>query len=126
MSYLHCHTKKCYWSQDDFWSWHWSGLLKFWKWKYRPFGYNPFSLILEDIASYWKPRYIEYDSQWAKEAGFKSSRVFSWHMLWRELIRDGRKLFTQKWWTEKAFKKDYKAGKAFCPDCGCSDQFDID
>lgn len=126
MSYLHCHTKGCDWSQDDFWSWDWSGLKRFWKWKYRPFGYNPFSLILEDIASYWMPRRINFDKWWAEEHKCSRTDPHSWWLIRREIIKDLKKFKYQKWWTYDSWKKDYDAGKAVCPDCGRSDQFDID
>jgi len=54
--YLHCHS--CNWSQDDFWEWKWKGLLSFWKFKSRPFGYNPFSLLLQHIAVYFEIKRI--------------------------------------------------------------------
>lgn len=124
MSYLHCH--KCSWEQDDFWSWEWQGLLRFWQWSRRPLGYNPLSLILEDIAEYARPRFIKYDSQWAEENGFRSNRIFSWHIMWWEIRIHFVRLFTQKWWTQKGFKKDYDAKKATCPSCGSKKDWDID
>ncbi len=81
MAYLHCHTKNCGWSQDDFWDYRFTA--KAWKqfftfqWQRRPFGYNPFSILLEDIATYIKPGKINMDSYWAKEHGFKSNDVHS-------------------------------------------------
>jgi len=65
MAYLHCHTKGCNWSQDDFWE------LKFrvhyykWReswWKYSfSIGYNPISRMWNDIAWLWKPRWMSLD-----------------------------------------------------------------
>lgn len=123
MAYLHCHS--CDWSQDDFWDWEWSGLKRFWKWRSRPFGYNPFSLMLEDIAEYWKPRIMIFDRCFAQELGFKSCRIFSWRFMIWQLRLHFERIFTQKWWTHKSFRKDYDAGKAVCPGCGKVD-FDID
>lgn len=51
MSYLHCHTKGCGWSQDDFYSKR----------------YNPFTKIWSDIRFFWKPRMIEWDSMFARK-----------------------------------------------------------
>lgn len=124
MSYLHCH--KCHWSQDDFWNWDWSGLKHFWKWSRRPFGYNPFSLILEDIAEYWKPRNITFDHWWAEENGFKSPVIFSWRLMVWSIVNHFRRIFNQKWWTYKLWKKAYDSKKAFCPRCGSSEDWDID
>lgn len=127
MSYLHCH--KCHWSQDDFWNFkiYWKRLFK---WTSRPFGYNPLSLVLEDIAEWWKPRYIGFDHYAAKEMGIKLSKkgnaVHSWVLLRYDLKKHIKRLFIQKWWTEESFKKDYYQGKAKCPNCGSSKHFDID
>lgn len=124
MSYLHCHS--CGWSQDDFWSWNWSGLRKFWKWKRRPFGYNPLSLILEDFSEYWKPRMISFDAYAAKDMGFKNSNIFSWSMLFYNLAWHVQRIFRQRWWTFNQWKKYYDKGFAVCPKCKCSDKLDID
>ena len=123
MAYLHCHN--CPWSQDDFWDFRieWK---RFFKWTSRPFGYNPFSLILEDIASYWRPRYIGMDSYWMKENGFKGTHIHSWQLMKWEIRRHFRRISTMKWWTYKSFKKAYDQKKAVCPKCGSSEHFDID
>ncbi len=120
MAYLHCHS--CHWSQDDFWEWRikWAKLLN---WKYRPFGYNPLSLVLEDIASYYKPRYIDFEQWFADENGFKSRNIFSWHIMLWSIKNHIKRLFTQTWWTYKSWRKD--KDKAVCPNCGEVD-FDID
>lgn len=125
MSYLHCHN--CGWSQDDFWDFKikWSKLFC---WRSRPFGYNPLSLILEDFAEYWKPRYVGFDFYAAKEMGVKlkkGNKIHSWTLLRYNLKRHIKRLFTQKWWTEKSFKKDYYNRVALCPECSAND-FDID
>ena len=114
MAYLHCHN--CEWEQDDFWEWKWSGLKQFWKWKSRPFGYNPLSCILEDITINIKPRIIEMDAYWAKDNGFSSSRIFSWHMLIFEIRKNIRRLFTQIYWTYGDWKK-VGDDKWVCPIC---------
>ena len=127
MSYLHCHN--CDWGQDDFWEWSWKGVLvlwKFWKWGYRPLGYNPLSMILEDIHEYGKPRYVEFDKWYAEEREWKSNKVHSWFLLKENIKRQIRKLFFQKWWTWASWKKDYENKRARCPGCGSSGHFDID
>ena len=118
--YLHCHTKGCGWSQDDFWDFHFT--LKFWK--FRAFGYNPLSLMIDDLRDYLKPRYIGMDSSWAKENGFKSTDIFSWRMMAWSLRRHFLRIFRQHWWTHKSWKKDYDKG-AVCPNCK-QQNFDID
>jgi hypothetical protein len=132
MAYLHCHTryqsltgrgKDCGWSQDDFWEW--KGIFTFWRWKHRPFGYNPFSLILADIAENWWPQFKEFDWYAAKEMGFKTKRVHSWVFLCYNVKRYFRRLFTMKWWTYESWKKDYDSGLAVCPRCK-KRNFDID
>ena len=110
MSYLHCHTKGCGWSQDDFWNWKFT--LKFWKWNSRPFGYNPLSLIIEDVKMFSYPRFIKCENK----------KQFSWFVMLSLIKRHIKRLFTQKWWTYESFKRDVKA---VCPKCG-KKCFDID
>ena len=123
MAFLHCHN--CDWEQDDFWEWRikWTELHK---WRYRPFGYNPLSLILEDIAENIWPRRQHYDQWFADEVGWKTNRPHSWFVMMWGIKKHFKRLFTQTWWTERAFKKDYNAGVAKCPNCGKADEFDID
>jgi hypothetical protein len=123
MAYLHCH--KCHWSQDDFWEWRvkWKHLHK---WGYRPFGYNPLSLILEDIAGNIYPRYWDFDQWWADEMEWPSKRRHSWLLLCGNIKRHLKNLFTQKWWTYNGYLKDIKLGKAKCPHCGSAEDLDID
>ena len=123
MAYLHCH--KCGWSQDDFWNWTiiWKYLLK---WKSRPFGYNPLSMILEYIAEYWKPRYIGMDSHWLKEHGISGNRVHSWWLLKYEIKHQFRKFKYMKYKTYESYKKVYDSGLLECPRCKCKTEMDID
>ena len=123
MAYLHCHTKGCNWSQDDFWDWKWVGILGFWRWRHRPFGYNPFSMILEDVAEYWRPRFIEFDLYAMKEMGFNMKRIHSWRMLAYQVRKHFRRFFTTKWKTWEGWKK--VRDTAVCPKCG-QRNFDID
>ena len=119
MAYLHCHTKDCGWSQDDFWHYNmdwknWKRFLAF-RWLTRPFGYNPFSILLEDIAEYIKPRKIQMDSYWAKEQGLKSNMIHSWWFLKQGFKRYKRvrKNMLFKTWDEFQANKD-----THCPSCG--------
>lgn len=123
MAYLHCH--KCGWSQDDFWYWdvHWK---KIFKWKSRPFGYNPISLVLEDIAHNWKPRYIEFDSLFAKENKWKSNIVHSWFLMFWLIKGHIKRIRKQKWWTYNSWKKARASHKDVCPKCGGNSHWDID
>lgn len=118
MAYLHCHTKDCGWSQDDFWDYRFTA--KAWKqfftfqWQRRPFGYNPFSILLEDISSYIKPRKIKMDSYWAKENGLRSNNVHSWWFLRKGFsrYRGVKKKMLFKTWEE------FQANKTtHCPKC---------
>ena len=115
MAYLHCHS--CDWGQDDFWYW------KFKPNSTRLFGYNPLSLMIEDVLLYSKPRIIKYDSDYMKEQGWKGIGVFSWRVMVRSIYRHFRRLFTQKWWTYEGWKK--VGHLAVCPNCG-EHNFDID
>ncbi|MCK5604757.1 hypothetical protein KAR91_22905 [Candidatus Pacearchaeota archaeon] len=116
MAYLHCHA--CGWEQDDFWEWKW------WDGWQRPFGYNPLSLMIEDVMNYGKPRIVNMDLWWAKENGFKSDRIYSWRMLLRGWRRHFFRLFTQRWWTSKSWYRSRLTAR--CPSCGSSGGFDID
>ena len=120
MSFLHCHTKNCKWSQDDFWEF--KIKWKFWTTQ-RPFGYNPLSLVIEDFLEYKKPRIINMDRSWANSAGFKSNNILSWRIMIWSMKRHIKRLFTQKWWTWKSWKK--ASENAVCPKCG-QKNFDID
>ena len=120
MSYLHCHTKNCNWSQDDFYS----------------KTYNPMTKILSDFKWLIKPRMIEFDSMFveidAKELMkytkikviFFGNKCFSWNWLPLEIVKDIKIALEVKWWTYAKFKKDYDNG-AVCPKCG-ERNFDID
>lgn len=118
MAFIYC--KNCDWSQDDFWNWKWS--LKIWK--FRPFGYNPISLIIDEIRSYARPRYIEFDRGFFEtQKRFKSNPVHSWSLMLHNIKLYILGLFKQKWWTYKGFMK--KKDKAKCPTCGVRD-FEFD
>lgn len=126
MAYLHCHTKGCGWSQDDFWDYTftkkaWKEFFKF-QWGKRPFGYNPLSILLEDIAEWINPRWIHMDSEWAKMKGRKNPKIHSW-----EILKDGFKRYRRvkkgmlfKTWDEFQANKNTP-----CPKCGKVD-WDVD
>lgn len=124
MAYLHCHTKSCGWSQDDFYS----------------LNYNPISKIWSDIKGLWKPKIVKIDCRTFKDLTMYTHipiikfsyirpdfniEVFSWNLLVLEIVKDIRLGFEQKWWICKSFKKSLDNGKAKCPKCG-ENNFDID
>ena len=146
MAYLHCHTKGCNWSQDDFYS----------------KSYNPLTKIWSNIKWLWKPRMIEWDAGFAccdipKLIKFTGINVklkerlistdannikptdskenilkfrtryccFSWSWLLLEIVKDIKVAKETKWWTYTSWKKDKDSEKAKCPICGLVN-FDID
>ena len=133
MAYLHCHTKDCGWSQDDFYS------FKFDKRKlFFIGGYNPISKILDSIRSYIKPRMIKWDRHFVNYDAVElqkytkikirfneNNECFSWNWLILEIVKDIKNAKNMRWWSYKSWKKDMDKGKAKCPKCGkvC---FDID
>jgi hypothetical protein len=99
--YVHCHTKGCTFSQDDFWSW----------------GYNPIRTLFREVAWLWRPRYV-----------YTESRVFSWKWLAKCLWWRLSAPFTQKWWTYASWKHAIagNGGKwPNCPKCG-QPKLDVD
>lgn len=61
MAYLHCHTKDCGWSQDDFWQLFY---IRRWEkrwWKKIALGYSPISRMWNDIKWLAKPRWFGLD-----------------------------------------------------------------
>lgn len=117
MAYLHCHTKDCGWSQDDFWD----------------KKYNPATKLWRSIKWLWKPRWIGFDKDfpssrkhitplWVKNKK-EEIAIFSWNLLLIEIEREIKCVWNQKWWTWKGWSKDKK--NAVCPRCGEGD-FDID
>lgn len=129
MAYLHCHTENCNWSQDDFWyySFKWKDWKQFLtlKWNYRPFGYNPMSILIEDIGEYVKPRRIGMDSYWAKEQRLKTNKIHSWWFIKEGIKRYFRVKKNMVYKTYDEYMLDKKLGYAKCPKCGLSN-FDID
>ncbi len=121
MAYLHCHTKSCGWSQDDFWTRRYNPFTKLWsdiKWLIRPRIMEMDDWYVDDLIKYtnvllWRFR-VEFNGQ---------ARVFSWQWLWLEFRREIKSVRRQKWWTWKSWKKERDA--AVCPKCGLRD-FDID
>lgn len=144
MAYLHCHTKDCNWSQDDFWS----------------KSYNPLTKIWDDIKWLLKPRYIKWDWGFAtyeipeliKYTGIKVKLIekffpndatikikyneneeiqkyykawccFSWKWLLLEIVKEYKNFKAMKWWTYEQWLRDKDT--AVCPKCG-QRNFDID
>ena len=115
MAYLHCHN--CPWSQDDFYQ-----FIRYDKYRKRfRLSYSPIKRIFSSFRCWGYPKYIEMDSWWAKENGFRNP-IFTWRILFNDLIRIWRSAAKMKWWTYKSFKKE--KNKA-CPKCG-SKKLDID
>lgn len=130
MAYLHCHTKNCNWSQDDFWDFSF-GKYGYWTIPFTKigWGYNPFSLFLSYVFTkkgYWWPRRIMYDRYCMKDHGWTRPDPHSWWLAWQEFKRIFKAFKRQKWWTERDFKRDHRLRIARCPNCSRSDNFDID
>lgn len=120
MAYLHCHTKDCGWSQDDFWTRR----------------YNPFTKIWSDIKWLWIPRIMDLDD-WIVIDIFEYTkvpvknfskikgqyRIHTWNWLLIEIVKEIKNVFNQKWWTYKSWQRNKH--KAKCPKCG-QRNFDID
>ena len=133
MAYLHCHTKDCGWSQDDFYS------FKFDKRKlFFIGGYNPISKILDSIRSYIKPRMLKWDRHFVNYDAVElqeytkikirfneNNECFSWSWLILEIVKDIKNAKNMRWRSYKSWKKDMNKGKAKCPKCGKA-CFDID
>lgn len=97
MSYIHCHN--CDWEQDDFWGWR----------------YNPVSCFLRDVAYYLKPRRIQFDSNVAGEMGWTRTDLHSWYMIVLSERKMFRRIFRQKWWTYRDWKR--AKDRNICPSC---------
>ncbi len=108
MAFLHCHNKKCGWSQDDFWSW----------------GYNPLRSFIGAFFDYIWPRIVIFDSVYAKEMNWKGNRRFSWLCIADEFKSMIRKLKNQQYCTWEGFEKHKLTYR--CPKCGAADKWDID
>jgi len=102
MAYLHCHTKGCHWSQDDFW--------------HRK--YNPLTKLWSDIRWLWKPRMMKFDRE-----AYGRLHIFSWHALVLEIAKEAHNVCQMKWWTWESWKR--AKDTAVCPKCG-QRNWDID
>ena len=134
MSYLHCHNPKCSWSQDDFWNWKFRGFISKsivnnkWHIESRPFGYNPISLIWQDLFEYVKPRYIGMDSSYWYDRNLpcpENRKIHSWSLMYREIKRHIKRIFTQTYWTYSKWYKLPKDKRWICPRCK-EEELDID
>ena len=103
MAYLHCHTKGCGWSQDDFYS----------------KSYNPITKIIDDIKWLIYPRMIKFDAAFLKyeypelrkytgiNVKFNENfKCFSWNWLILEIVKDVKVAMEMKWWTYNSWKSD--------------------
>ena len=128
MAYLHCHN--CGWSQDDFWNYNLSKKsfkkLFLLKWTERPLGYNPESILLEDIVENIKPKFIKMDSHWSKENGYKSNKIHSWEFIRRGIKRYRKVRKNMLFKTHQDFKKANREKNVCCPSCGDYKNWDID
>jgi hypothetical protein len=102
MAYLHCHTKGCRWSQDDFWDKR----------------YNPLTKLWSDIRWLVRPRIMTFG-----EEAYGRTRIFSWHVLILEIAKEIRNVRRMKWWTLESWKR--AKDTAVCPKCGLRN-WDID
>ena len=145
MAYLHCHTKDCGWSQDDFWDKSYNPFTRTWndiKWLWKPKWIGLDKWIIDDMTEYTgvKVKVREIKKEMSEESALKSSRsaqnrndlysttyyefqVFSWQWLWLELVAEWKNIQHMKWWTWKSWKK--ARDNAVCPKCG-ERNFDID
>jgi hypothetical protein len=109
MAYLHCHTKDCNWSQDDF---------------YELDGYNPAKYLegwMEALLADDVDESFTDDSEFIRENGDISRR----EVIAREFEKFARRIRSSKWLTWEQWKRDYDNGTAVCPKCG-ERNFDID
>ncbi len=108
MAYLHCHTKGCNWSQDDFWH----------------KGYNPIKFLYEnyekDLLSDELDNVVGMDSYWLEENGIEF--ITKRGLIIMRLKKMIRNIESMKYPREK----DWKAHKEdSCPKCLKRD-WDID
>lgn len=155
MAYLHCHTKDCGWSQDDFWNFRprfrWHLYKKSW-WKLGfSIGYNPISRTLTDIRWLWKPKWLSLDDWYIndmikytgvkvkvrkveKTINVKSGNVFGKMKTIEQQVFSWQWLLLElvvEWKNIRRMKwRTWKSWKktrdiAVCPKCGLRN-FDID
>jgi hypothetical protein len=117
MAYLHC--ENCDWQQDDFWSEN---------------GWNPFTdssidYFRDVLCRGLKGEKIKLDVWLVEERGIEHEVIdgiahvdFKEMLVW-ELDRIKRKILNMTWYTEAEFRGD---PNPVCPQCGSSEDFDID
>jgi len=65
MSYLHCHTKRCRWSQDDFWHLKYNPLTRMWT-RLRVFGvFSVVTIITDEIKNIRRMKWWTF-KQWRR------------------------------------------------------------
>jgi len=107
MSFLHCHTKGCDFSQDDFYSVN---------------GYNPANYLqtwMKDLCSDDVNEQFSTDSNYVKENGPLSRK----EVIAREFEKFANNIREMKWITYEQWAKD--RATAVCPKCG-KRNWDID
>ena len=110
MAFIYC--SKCDWQQDDFYSEHYNPAKSLKCWDRDIFGDRRDKLD-ESFSD---------DAQFLKDNGDISKR----EVIAREYEKFANRIRKMRWITYEDWKKDYDAGTAKCPDCGCSDSFGID
>ena len=103
MSYLHCH--KCGWSQDDFWD----------------KSYNAIRFLLN-----WEEELLNEKFHQLFPGELDTKGMTYQEVIARDLERHAKTIRNMKWQTREDFDIDYKKRAAMCPDCGSSEDFDID
>ena len=110
MAYLHCH--KCGWSQDDFYD----------------TSYNPAKYLMDWNEYLFGNKHHKLDTPFTDDSEFikENGNITTREVLAREYEKFAKRIRNMMWVTQEDFNRDYKAGIAKCPKCGCSNEFDID
>ena len=108
MAYVHCHTKNCGWSQDDFYHEDYNPAKYLESWNNYLFGKDSHRL----------DKQFSDDAQFLKENGPITTR----EVLAREYEKFAKHIRTMKWVTWDQFRAD---PNKICPKCG-SENLDID
>jgi len=117
MSFLHCHN--CSWEQDDFWS------INGWN----PFHKSRIEALQNILRDGLNGKKTKLDLHFAEDIGIEYEEVdgaayvdFKEMILW-ELDRIKRIVLNMTWFTEEDFRND---PNPICPQCGSSEDWDID
>jgi len=107
MSFLHCHTKDCFWEQDDF---------------YSVDGYNPAEYLKDWMEQLCKDNIDEQFSN-CSEFLAKNGPISKREVIAQEFEKFADRIRNMPWITYEQWKKDKDT--AVCPKCGMRN-FDID